>query len=95
MPSWRLNFRMFELLVKANTTVGGILLLVGLICGRRTFLRPEHLVLFCMSMLWLIISRIRFWTAGLDLRYFMPLVIISLPWISIGLENVIAGAVWL
>ena len=72
--------------------MGSVLLLVGLACGWRIFLRPEHLTLFCMNLLLLLISRIRYWTAGLDLRYFMPMVIVGVPWMALGLEHVIAAA---
>ena len=45
-----------------------------------------------MSLFLLAISRIRYWTGGLDLRYFMPMVIIGVPWMALGLEYVIASA---
>lgn len=91
-PSWILTFKLLERLAKAYTWVGGFLLLVGLVCGWRIFLRPEHLTLCCMSLFLLAISRIRYWTGGLDLRYFMPMVIIGVPWMALGLEYVIASA---
>ena len=37
-----------------------------------------------MNLLLLVISRIRYWTAGLDLRYFMPMVIVGIPWMALG-----------
>ena len=91
-PSWILTFKLLERLAKGCTWVGSFLLLVGLACGWRIFLRPEHLTLFCMNLLLLVISRIRYWTAGLDLRYFMPMVIVGVPWMALGLEYVIAAA---
>ena len=91
-PSWILTFKLLERLAKGYTWVGSFLLLVGLACGWRIFLRPEHLTLFCMNLLLLVISRIRYWASGLDLRYFMPMVIVSVPWMALGLEHVIAAA---
>ncbi len=94
-PSWILTFKLLERLAKGYTWMGSFLLLIGLACGLRVFLRPEHLTLFLMNLLLLVISRIRYWTAGLDLRYFMPMVIISVPWMALGLEYIIAAARWL
>ncbi|MGO9107647.1 MAG: glycosyltransferase family 39 protein [Thermoguttaceae bacterium] len=90
-PSWTLTFKLLERLVKGCTWVGSLLLLVGLVCGWRILLRSEHLTLFCMSLALLAITRIRYWTGGLDLRYFMPVVIVGVPWIALGLEHALAG----
>ncbi len=94
-PSWLLTFKLLERFVKGCTWIGGFLMLAGLVCGWRIFLRPEHLTLFCMNLLLLLISRIRYWAAGLDLRYFMPIVIIGVPWMALGVEYIIAAARWL
>ena len=71
------------------------MLLVGIASAWRKFLRPEHLTLFVMSAALLVIARIRYWAAGLDLRYFMPIVLLGLPWMAIGVERVIAAGQWL
>ena len=92
MPSGMLTFRLLERLVKGCTWMGSFLLLVGLACGWRIFLRPEHLTLFCMNLLLLVISRIRYGIIGLDFRYFMPVAIVGIPWMALGLEYVIAAA---
>ena len=92
MPSWILTFKLLERLLKGCTWVGSLLLLVGLACSWRTFLRPEHLTLFGMNLLLVVVSRIRYWGAGLDLRYFMPIVIVGVPWMALGLEHTIAAA---
>ena len=91
-PGWILTFKLLERLVKGYTWVGGFLLLVGLVSAWRIFLRPEHLTLFCMNVLLLLIARVRYWTSGLDLRYFMPMVIVAVPWMALGLEYTIAFA---
>jgi hypothetical protein len=93
--SWTLTFKLLERMAKACTWVGSLLLLIGLLRAWRILLRPEHLTLFCMNLLLLVISRIRYGTMGLDLRYFMPLVIVGVPWMALGLEHVIAAARWL
>ncbi len=90
-PSWTLNFKLLERLAKACTWVGSALLLVGLVCGWRVFLRPEHLTLLGMNLLLLIVSRIRYGISGLDMRYFMPTVIIGVPWMALGIDHVIAA----
>ncbi|MGO9110410.1 MAG: ArnT family glycosyltransferase [Thermoguttaceae bacterium] len=91
-PSWLLTCKLLERLAKGYTWVGSLLLLIGLVCGWRIFLRSEHLTLLCMNLLLLVISRIRYWTAGLDLRYFMPMVIVGVPWMALGLDRLIATA---
>ena len=53
-PSWNLTFKLLERLAKGCTWVGSVLLLVGLACGWRIFLRPEHLTLFGMNLLLLV-----------------------------------------
>jgi hypothetical protein len=93
-PRWILTFKLLERLAKGYTWIGSALLLIGLICGWRIFLRPEHLTLFCMNLLLLVVSGIRYWAAGLDLRYFMPMVIVAVPWMALGLEYLIAGTRW-
>ena len=90
-PGWKLTFKLLERLAKAFTWVGAVLLLIGLIGSWRIFLRPEHLTLFGMNLLLLVIARIRYWSAGLDLRYFMPIVIVGLPWMALGIEHSIAA----
>jgi hypothetical protein len=89
-PSWTLTFKLLERLVKGCTWAGGFLLLAGLVCGWRILLRPEHLALLCMNLILILISRIRYWTLGLDLRYFMPIVIVGVPWMALGLQHTIA-----
>ena len=48
-----------------------------------------------MNLFLLLISRIRYGNVGLDMRYFMPLVIVAVPWMALGLEYLIAAARWL
>jgi hypothetical protein len=91
-PSGTLTFKFLERLAKACTWIGGLLLLTGLARGWRILLRPEHLALGCMNLLLLITSRIRYGTVGLDSRYFMPLVIVAIPWMALGLEGLVAAA---
>jgi hypothetical protein len=93
-PNWLLTFKLLERLAKGCTWIGSVLLLLGLACGWRIFLRPEHLTLFCMNLLLLATSWIHYWAAGLDLRYFMPIVIVGVPWMALGLEHLVAAARW-
>lgn len=91
MPRWRLTFKLLERLVKGATWVGSFLLLVGMAWGWRILLRPEHLTLLCMNLLLLVIAWIHYARAGLDFRYFMPLVIVGTPWMALGLQYLVAG----
>ena len=92
LPSWKLTFKLLERVAKGCTWAGSVLLLIGLACAWRIFLRPEHLTLFGLNFLLLLITRIRYGTFGLDLRYFMPIVIVGVPWMALGLEYLIAAA---
>jgi len=78
-------------LVRSYTWVGGALLLFGLACGWRVFFRGEHLALLVMNLSFLAITRIRYGIAGIDQRYFMPIVILSVPWMALGLYYVAAA----
>ena len=60
---------------------------------RGTFLRSKHLTLLAMNVLLLTISGIRYKTLGLDLRYFMPMVIVGLPWMALGGANPLCRAI--
>jgi len=93
MPGWLLTFKLLERMVKACTWIGGLLLLLGLARAWRILLRPEQLTLLGMNLLLLLISRIRYGSVGLDLRYFMPLVIVAAAWMALGLEGLIAAAI--
>jgi 4-amino-4-deoxy-L-arabinose transferase-like glycosyltransferase len=90
-PVWLLTFKLLERTAKGFTWVGSLLLLVGIAAHWRTFLRPEHLVLLAMNVLLLVVSGIRYRSAGLDLRYFMPMVIVGLPWMALGGEYLVFG----
>ncbi len=91
-PLWLLIFKLMERAAKGFTWVGSVLLLVGIAAKWRTFLRPEHIVLLIMNVLLLIVSGIRYRSAGLDLRYFMPMVIVGLPWMAIGGQYLVTAA---
>ncbi len=95
LSPWVLTFKLLERLAKGLTWVGSVLLLIGIASGWRTFLRPEHLTLLAMNVMLLIVSGIRYRSAGLDLRYFMPLVIVGLPWMARGAEVLVAGVLGL
>jgi hypothetical protein len=94
-PGWLLIFKLLERLAKGFTWVGCVLLLAGICVTWRTFVRPEHLTLLVMNLLLLVVSGIRYRTAGLDLRYFMPVVIVGLPWMALGGQFLVSGALQL
>ncbi len=71
-------------LVKAYTYAFGILLLGGIWVWRKTYARSDHLVPALMSIIWLVAVWIRYFQSGIDIRYFMPIVLVSLPWIALG-----------
>jgi 4-amino-4-deoxy-L-arabinose transferase-like glycosyltransferase len=91
-PGWKLTLKFLERFVKSYTWVGGALLLIGLACGWRVFLRAEHLTLLALSFSILVVTRIRYGIAGIDQRYFMPIVILGVPWMALGLDYVLAAA---
>ena len=82
-------------LVKGFTCVGGLLALVGLCNGWRLLFRRDHLALLLMNMLLLATIRIRYSQAGIDIRYFLPTVLVALPWMALGFFQIAAWVVWL
>jgi 4-amino-4-deoxy-L-arabinose transferase-like glycosyltransferase len=94
-PLWLLTFKLLERAAKGFTWVGSLLLLFGISAHWRTFLRPEHLALLAMNLLLLVVSGIRYRSAGLDLRYFMPMVIVGLPWMALGAQYLVTAALGL
>jgi len=80
--------------VKGFTYVGSLLTLLGIVACRHLLSRSENLVtgLMClglMGMIW-----IRYQGAGLDIRYFLPLVILLVGWMALGyasLESALLG----
>lgn len=90
--SGTLTYKMLERLAKGCTWVGSVLLLTGLVCGWRILLRPEHLALLGLTVLLLVLTRVRYGIAGMDQRYFMPIVIFSVAWMALGLDYLLAGA---
>ena len=79
-------------LVKGFTYVGGLLTLIGLCCGWRLLFRRDHLTLLLLNVLLLTMIRIRYSQAGLDIRYFLPTVLIALPWTALGFFRIVAWA---
>ena len=79
-------------LVKGLTYLFMILMFIGIGSSWRVFLRREHLVIFAMNVLLLASIRIRYAQAGIDIRYFMPIVLVGLPWAALGFFQV---AAWL
>jgi len=71
--------------VKAYTYVPLLLGLVGLWGWRRVFFRRDHLVVSLMAALLLAMTAIRYSQYELDIRYFLPVVFVSFPWMALGL----------
>jgi hypothetical protein len=91
IPPAALNRKLILRMVRGYTYVGGLLLLVGIASHWRLALRRDHLVLGVMNVLLLALIRIRFGQAGLDIRYFMPLVLVALPWMALGFAWIAAA----
>jgi hypothetical protein len=95
-PSSRLmNWRVAERFIKGFTYVGSVLTLIGVLSCWRVFLRREHLTLMAMSLLLLVGIRIRYAQAGLDIRYFLPMVFVALPWMALGFWQLVDWTVTL
>jgi hypothetical protein len=60
----------------------------------RGVLRREHLALLLMCLILLAMIRIRYVLAGIDIRYFMPLVLLSLPWMALGFLELVRWTSW-
>jgi 4-amino-4-deoxy-L-arabinose transferase-like glycosyltransferase len=84
------NRKLLIRLVRGYTYVGGLLTLLGMFVGWRVVLRREHLVLLLMGLILLAMIRVRYVLAGIDIRYFMPIVLLSLPWMARGVIEIAA-----
>lgn len=87
-----LDRKLLDRSTKGITYVGGLLMLLGLAGWWRIFFRREHLTLAVMNLFLLLMIRIRYTQAGLDIRYFMPMVIVATPWMALGFFQGVAWA---
>jgi hypothetical protein len=60
---------------------------------RRVFFRWDHQTIFVMGMCLLAAIGIRYTHTEVDIRYFLPNVIVSCPWIALGFLGVSQGVV--
>ena len=80
--------------VKGFTYVGALLTVLGIVANRRLLGRPENLVIWLMCLGLMGMIWVRYQRAGLDIRYFLPLVILLVGWIALGytsLERAVSG----
>jgi hypothetical protein len=63
----------------------GLMALLGVWGWRRVYLRFEHQVLLLMALLLLTIVWIRLSHGPIDIRYLAPMVLVSFPWMALGL----------
>ena len=77
-------------LAKAFTYACLILGAIGLWNWRRVFLRREHQAVFVMNLLLLVAIAARNSLDGIDIRYYLPIVIVSLPFIALGFLQVVS-----
>ena len=88
------NRKLLVRLVRGFTYTGGLLALLGMMSWWRGVLRREHLALLLMCLILLAMIRIRYVLAGIDIRYFMPLVLLSLPWMALGFLELVRWTSW-
>ena len=72
-------------LFKAFTYAYCPLAVIGLWCWRRVFFRPEHQAIFTMNVLLMVAIGVRHSLDGIDIRYYLPIVIVSTPFMALGL----------
>ena len=71
-------------LVKTYTYAWGLVALIGVAMWWRVYFRGEHQALLLMSLLLLTAIYIRYTRAEIDIRYFLPMVLVSFPWMALG-----------
>ncbi|MBN1591569.1 MAG: glycosyltransferase family 39 protein [Pirellulales bacterium] len=81
-------------LVKAFTYVHGLLTLVGLFLWRRVWIRLEQQALALMGLLLVVAVYVNYTSAGIDVRYFLPLVLVSFPWMALGFLSIERTLLW-
>ncbi|MBN2217628.1 MAG: glycosyltransferase family 39 protein [Pirellulales bacterium] len=78
--------------VKAYTYAYGFLALVGLWIWRRVWIRPEHQALVLMGIILVVAVYVNFMPDdAVDIRYCLPLVLVSFPWMALGLLSIANG----
>lgn len=72
-------------LAKSFTYPYGVLMLIGLVFWRRVFLRADQQVLFLHNVaLFLAIWAYQSTLEAIDMRYFLPILILGLPYVALG-----------
>jgi hypothetical protein len=82
-------------IVKTYSYAFGLLTLLGLWGWRRVYVRLEHQALLLMCVLLTAEIWIRYAEGGIDIRYVLPIVLLSFPWMALGLLWSAEWAVWL
>ncbi len=83
-------------IAKSFTYPYGLFILIGLARWRRVFFRSDHQVLFLHNvLLFLAIWAYESSSGGIDLRYFLPILIIGLPYVALGILGAVEGVEWL
>jgi hypothetical protein len=88
--SFTFNRKLVLRLLKSYTYIAALLTVCGLCAWWRVFLRRDHQTLFLASLLLVALVRIRYSQSGLDIRYFLPLVVLATPWMALGFFQIIA-----
>ncbi len=72
-------------LVKMYSYAFGFVALCGVWGQRRMYVRFEHLVLLGMSLVLFGMVAIRLSVTRIDLRYYVPMILVSFPWMALGI----------
>jgi len=83
-PAGRIAQQVAVRIAKSYSYVYGLLILAGLWGRRRIYLRRDHQTLLVMSLLVFAAVWIRCSKYDVCLRYFLPVVLVSFPWIAFG-----------
>ncbi|MEE9603101.1 MAG: glycosyltransferase family 39 protein [Thermoguttaceae bacterium] len=82
-------------LVKAFTYAYGLLAIIGLWYWRRVFMRREHQTILAMNLLLLVVIGMRYSLDGIDVRYYLPIIIVGCPFMALGLLQAVQWVVGL
>lgn len=85
LSGFTLNRKLAVRYFKAYTYAYGFLGLVGMWGWWRVYFRREHQTLLLMGLSLIAAIWVRYSQVKLDVRYFLPIVLISFPWMGLGL----------
>jgi hypothetical protein len=95
LSGWTLLRKLGTRIMKTYSYSFGLIALLGVWGWRRVYARMEHQAMLWMSVLLAIAIWIRYTRTEIDIRYILPIVMVSFSWMALGLLWGVQWLVWL